>query len=230
MLIWAPGLTKFLFWMGPEMLPVFVAQSLLDYVASRHTKWGLPLDMEYDFPGLTTPENDSPAADSRLTDMACGYLIQAFRQVEVQLAESGQVLGFNSPDGVALALGDNGKVHCVMGTVVCDSSGPDRSLIAELDSPFVDQIISASLQRPTADAVRILGDLVGVFCSKVSPFGSVQAFSGGFVSNFSKTVSALRIVMARYGNTQADHADSSSRDKGNQGDIHAPSINTRGPS
>ena len=207
------------------MLPAFVAQTLLDYVTSRHTKWGLPLDMEYDFPVFPAPENDSLAADSRLTDMACGCLLQAFRQVEVQLAESGQVLGFNSPDGVAFALGDDGEVHCVMGTVVCDSSDPDRSLIAELDSPFVD-----SLQRPTADTVRILGDLVGVFCSKVSPFGSVQAFSGGFVSNFSKTVSALRIVMARYSNTQADHADSSSRDEGNQGDIQAPSINTSAPS
>ena len=147
--------------------------------------------------------------------MACGCLLQAFRQVEVQLAESGQVLGFNSPNGVAFALGDNGKVHCVVGAVVCDSSGPDPSLIAELDSPFVDQIIHASLQRPTADTVRILGYLVGVFCSQVSPFGSVQAFSSGFVSNFSKTVSALRIVMAQYSNTQADHA---------------PSINTRAPS
>ena len=224
MLIWVPGLTKSLFWMGPEMLPVFVAQSLLDYVASRHTKWGLPLDMEYDFPGLTAPENDSLAADSRLIDMACRCLIQAFRQVEVQLAESGQVLGFNSPNGVAFALGGGGEVHCVVGTVVCDSSGPDRRLIAELDSPFVDQIISASLQRPTADTVRILCYLVGVFCSKVSPFGSVQAFSSGFVSNFSKTVSALRIVMAHHSNTQADHADSSSRDEGNQGDVHASSI------
>lgn len=230
LLIWAPGLTKSLFWMGPEMLPVFVAQALLDYVASRHTKWGLPLDVEYDFPGLTAPENDSLAADSRLIDMACDCLIQAFRQVEVQLAESGQTLGFNSPNGVAFALGDNGKVHCVVGTVVCDSSDPDPSLIAELDSPFVDQIIHASLQRSTADTVRILCYLVGVFCSQVSPFGSVQAFSSGFVSNFSKTVSALRIVMAHHSNTQADHADSSSRDKGNQGDIHAPSINTSAPS
>ena len=226
MLIWAPGLKKSLFWMGPEMLPVFVAQALLDYVASRHTKWDLPLDMEYDFPSLTAPENDSLAADSRLIDMACGCLLQAFRQVEVQLAESGQTLGFNSPNGVAFALGDNGKVHCVVGTVIRDSSDPDPSLVAELDSPFVDQIIHASLQRPTADTVRILGYLVGVFCSQVSPFGSVQAFSSGFVSNFSKTVSVLRIVMARYSNTQADHADSSSRDKGNQGDIHASSIST----
>lgn len=212
------------------MLPVFVAQSLLDYVASRHTKWGLPLDVEYDFPGLTAPENDSLAADSRLIDMACGCLLQAFRQVEVQLAESGQTLGFNSPNGVAFALGDNGKVHCVVGTVIRDSSDPDPSLIAELDSPFVDQIISASLQRPTADTVRILCYLIGVFCSKVSPFGSIQAFSSGFVSNFSKTVGALRIVMAHHSNTQADHADSSSRDEGNQGDIHAPSINTSAPS
>ena len=230
MLIWVPGLTKFLFWMGPEMLPVFVAQALLDYVASRHTKWGLPLDVEDDFPVFPAPENDSVTADSRLTDMACGCLLQAFRQVEVQLAESGQTLGFNSPNGVAFALGDNGKVHCVVGTVIRDSSDPDPSLIAELDSPFVDQIIHASLQRSTADTVRILGYLVGVFCSQVSPFGSVQAFSSGFVSNFSKTVSALRIVMAHHSNTQADHADSSSRDKGNQGDIHAPSINTRAPS
>ena len=212
------------------MLPVFVAQALLDYVAARHTKWGLPLDVEDDFPVFSAPENDSLAADSRLIDMACGCLIQAFRQVEVQLAESGQVFGFNSPDGVAFALGDNGEVHCVVGTVVCDGSDPDRSLIAELDSPFVDQVISASLQRSAADAVRILCYLVGVFCSKVSPFGSVQAFSSGFVSNFSKTVGALRIVMARYGNTQADHADSSSRDKGNQGDIHAPSISASAPS
>ena len=230
MLIWVPGLTKSLFWMGPEMLSVFVAQSLLDYMASRHAKWGLPLDVEYDFPGLTAPENDSLAADSRLTDMACDCLIQAFRQVEVQLAESGQTLGFNSPNGVAFALGDNGEVHCVVGTVVCDSSGPDPSLIAELDSPFVDQIISASLQRPTADAVRILGYLVGVFCSQVSPFGSVQAFSSGFVRNFSKTVGALRIVLAHHSNTQADHADSSSRDEGNQGDIHTPSISASAPS
>ena len=212
------------------MLPVFVAQALLDYVASRHTKWGLPLDVEYDFPGLTAPENDSLAADSRLTDMACDCLIQAFRQVEVQLAESRQMLGFNSPNGVAFALGDNGKVHCVVGTVIRDSSGPDPSLIAELDSPFVDQIIHASLQRPTADAVRILCYLIGVFCSKVSPFGSIQAFSSGFVRNFSKTVGALRIVMAHHSNTQADHADSSSRDKGNQGDIHTPSISTSAPS
>ena len=215
MLIWAPGLKKSLFWMGPKMLPVSVAQSLLDYVASRHAKWGLPLDVEDDFSVFPAPENDSLAADSRLIDMACDCLIQAFRQVEVQLAESGQTLGFNSPNGVAFALGDNGEVHCVVGTVVCDSSGPDLSLIAELDSPFVDQIISASLQRPTADTVRILCYLVGVFCSQVSPFGSVQAFSSGFVSNFSKTVSALRIVMAQYSNTQADHA---------------PSINTRAPS
>ena len=230
MLIWVPGLTKSLFWMGPEMLSVFVAQSLLDYMASRHAKWGLPLDVEYDFPGLTAPENDSLAADSRLTDMACDCLIQAFRQVEAQLAESGQVLGFNSPNGVAFALGDNGKVHCVVGTVIRDSSDPDPSLIAELDSPFVDQIISASLQRSTADTVRILCYLIGVFCSKVSPFGSVQAFSSGFVRNFSKTVSVLRIVLAHHSNTQADHADSSSRDKGNQGDIHASSINTSAPS
>lgn len=212
------------------MLPVFVAQSLLDYVASRHTKWGLPLDVEYDFPGLTAPENDSLAADSRLIDMACGCLLQAFRQVEVQLAESGQTLGFNSPNGVAFALGDNGEVHCVVGTVVCDSSDPDPSLIAELDSPFVDQIISASLQRPTADTVRILCYLIGVFCSKVSPFGSIQAFSSGFVRNFSKTVGALRIVLAHHSNTQADHADSSSRDEGNQGDIHTPSISASAPS
>ena len=212
------------------MLPVFVAQALLDYVAARHAKWGLPLDMEYDFPSLTAPENDSVTADSRLTDMACGCLIQAFRQVEAQLAESGQTLGFNSPNGVAFALGDNGEVHCVVGTVIRDSSDPDPSLIAELDSPFVDQIIHASLQRSTADTVRILCYLVGVFCSQVSPFGSVQAFSSGFVSNFSKTVSALRIVMAHHSNTQADHANSSSRDKGNQGDIHTPSINTRAPS
>ena len=212
------------------MLPVFVAQSLLDFVASRHTKWGLPLDVEYDFPGLTAPENDSLAADSRLIDMACGCLLQAFRQVEVQLAESGQTLGFNSPNGVAFALGDNGKVHCVVGTVVCDSSDPDPSLIAELDSPFVDQIISASLQRPTADTVRILCYLIGVFCSKVSPFGSIQAFSSGFVRNFSKTVGALRIVLAHHSNTQADHADSSSRDEGNQGDIHTPSISASAPS
>ena len=230
MLIWAPGLKKSLFWMGPEMLPVSVAQALLDYMASRHTKWGLPLDVEDDFPVFPAPENDSLAADSRLTDMACGCLLQAFRQVEVQLAESGQTLGFNSPNGVAFALDDNGEVHCVVGTVVFDSSDPDPSLIAELDSPFVDQIISASLQRPTADTVRILCYLVGVFCSQVSPFGSVQAFSSGFVSNFGKTVSALRIVMAHHSNTQADHADSSSRDKGNQGDIHAPSINTSAPS
>jgi hypothetical protein len=230
LLIWVPGLTKSLFWMGPEMLSVFVAQSLLDYMASRHAKWGLPLDVEYDFPGLTAPENDSLAADSRLTDMACDCLIQAFRQVEAQLAESGQVLGFNSPNGVAFALGDNGKVHCVVGTVIRDSSDPDPSLIAELDSPFVDQIISASLQRSTADTVRILCYLIGVFCSKVSPFGSVQAFSSGFVRNFSKTVSVLRIVLAHHSNTQADHADSSSRDKGNQGDIHASSINTSAPS
>ena len=230
MLIWVPGLTKSLFWMGPEMLPVFVAQSLLDYVASRHTKWGLPLDMEYDFPSLTAPENDSLAADSRLTDMACDCLIQAFHQVEVQLAESGQTLGFNSPNGVAFALGDNGEVHCVVGTVIRDSSDPAPSLIAELDSPFVDQIISASLQRPTADAVRILCYLIGVFCSKVSPFGSIQAFSSGFVRNFSKTVSALRIVLAHHSNTQADHADSSSRDEGNQGDIHTPSISASAPS
>lgn len=230
MLIWVPGLTKSLFWMGPEMLPVFVAQSLLDYVASRHTKWGLPLDMEYDFPSLTAPENDSLAADSRLTDMACDCLIQAFHQVEVQLAESGQTLGFNSPNGVAFALGDNGEVHCVVGTVIRDSSDPDPSLIAELDSPFVDQIISASLQRPTADAVRILCYLIGVFCSKVSPFGSIQAFSSGFARNFSKTVSALRIVLAHHSNTQADHADSSSRDEGNQGDIHTPSISASAPS
>lgn len=212
------------------MLPVFVAQALLDYVASRHTKWGLPLDMEDDFPVLAAPENDSLAADSRLTDMACGCLLQAFRQVEVQLAESGQTLGFNSPNGVVFALGDNGKVHCVVGTVIRDSSDPDPSLIAELDSPFVDQIISASLQRPTADTVRILCYLIGVFCSKVSPFGSIQAFSSGFVRNFSKTVGALRIVLAHHSNTQADHADSSSRDEGNQGDIHTPSINTRAPS
>lgn len=212
------------------MLPVFVAQSLLDYVASRHTKWGLPLDMEYDFPVLTAPENDSLAADSRLIDMACGCLLQAFRQVEVQLAESGQTLGFNSPNGVAFALGDNGKVHCVVGTVIRDSSDPDPSLIAELDSPFVDQIISASLQRPTADTVRILCYLIGVFCSKVSPFGSIQAFSSGFVRNFSKTVGALRIVLAHHSNTQADHADSSSRDEGNQGDIHTPSISASAPS
>lgn len=212
------------------MLPVSVAQALLDYVASRHAKWGLPLDVEDDFSVFSAPENDSVTADSRLTDMACGCLLQAFRQVEVQLAESGQVLGFNSPNGVAFVLGDNGEVHCVVGAVVCDSSGPDPSLIAELDSPFVDQIIHASLQCSAADAVRILCYLVGVFCSQVSPFGSVQAFSSGFVSNFSKTVSALRIVMAHHSNTQADHADSSSRDKGNQGDIHAPSINTRAPS
>lgn len=212
------------------MLPVFVAQSLLDYVASRHTKWGLPLDMEYDFPSLTAPENDSLAADSRLIDMACGCLLQAFRQVEVQLAESGQTLGFNSPNGVAFALGDNGKVHCVVGTVIRDSSDPDPSLIAELDSPFVDQIISASLQRPTADTVRILCYLIGVFCSKVSPFGSIQAFSSGFVRNFSKTVGALRIVLAHHSNPQADHADSSSRDEGNQGDIHTPSISASAPS
>lgn len=212
------------------MLPVFVAQALLDYVASRHTKWGLPLDMEYDFPSLTAPENDSVTADSRLTDMACGCLLQAFRQVEVQLAESGQVIGLNSTDGVAFALGDNGEVHCVVGAVIRDSSDPDPSLIAELDSPIVDQIIHASLQRPAADTVRILGYLVGVFCSKVSPFGSVQAFSSGFVSNFSKTVGALRIVLAHHSNTQADHADSSSRDKGNQGDIHTPSISTSAPS
>ena len=230
MLIWAPGLKKSLFWMGPKMLPVSVAQSLLDYVASRHAKWGLPLDVEDDFSVFSAPENDSVTADSRLTDMACGCLLQAFRQVEVQLAESGQTLGFNSPNGVAFALGDNGEVHCVVGAVVCDSSGPDPSLIAELDSPFVDQIISASLQRPTADTVRILGYLVGVFCSQVSPFGSVQAFSSGFVSNFSKTVGALRIVMAQYSNTQADHADSSSRDEGNQGDIHTPSISASAPS
>ena len=212
------------------MLPVSVAQSLLDYVASRHAKWGLPLDVEDDFSVFSAPENDSVTSDSRLTDMACGCLVKAFRQVEVQLAESGQALGFNSPNGVAFALGDNGKVHCVVGTVVCDSSDPDPSLIAELDSPFVDQIISASLQRSTADTVRILCYLVGVFCSQVSPFGSVQAFSSGFVSNFSKTVSMLRIVMAHYSNTQADHADSSSRDKGNQGDIHASSISTSAPS
>ena len=212
------------------MLPVFVAQALLDHVASRHTKWGLPLNMEDDFPVFSAPENDSLAADSRLIDMACDCLIQAFRQVEVQLAESGQALGFNSPNGVAFALGDNGKVHCVVGTVVCDSSDPDPSLIAELDSPFVDQIISASLQRSTADTVRILCYLIGVFCSKVSPFGSVQAFSSGFVRNFSKTVSALRIVMAHHSNTQADHADSSSRDEGNQGDIHTPSISASAPS
>lgn len=212
------------------MLPVFVAQSLLDYVASRHTKWGLPLDMEDDFPVFPAPENDSLAADSRLIDMACGCLLQAFRQVEVQLAESGQTLGFNSPNGVAFALGDNGKVHCVVGTVIRDSSDPDPSLIAELDSPFVDQIISASLQRPTADTVRILCYLIGVFCSKVSPFGSIQAFSSGFVRNFSKTVGALRIVLAHHSNTQADHADSSSRDEGNQGDIHTPSISASAPS
>lgn len=230
MLIWVPGLTKSLFWMGPEMLSVFVAQALLDHVASRHAVWGLPLDVEYDFPVFPAPENDSLAADSRLIDMACGCLLQAFRQVEVQLAESGQALGFNSPNGVAFALGDNGKVHCVVGTVVCDSSDPDPSLIAELDSPFVDQIISASLQRSTADTVRILCYLVGVFCSQVSPFGSVQAFSSGFVSNFSKTVSALRIVLAHHSNTQADHADSSSRDEGNQGDIHTPSISASAPS
>lgn len=212
------------------MLSVFVAQSLLDYVASRHAKWGLPLDVEDDFSVFSAPENDSLAADSRLIDMACGCLLQAFRQVEVQLAESGQTLGFNSPNGVAFALGDNGKVHCVVGTVIRDSSDPDPSLIAELDSPFVDQVISASLQRPTADTVRILCYLVGVFCSQVSPFGSVQAFSGGFVSNFSKTVGALRIVLAHHSNTQADHADSSSRDKGNQGDIHTPSISASAPS
>lgn len=197
------------------MLPVFVAQALLDYVASRHTKWGLPLDMEYDFPVVTAPENDSLITDSRLTDMACGCLIEAFYQIEVQLAESGQAIGLNSTDRVAFAFGDNGEVHCVVGAVVCDSSGPDPSLIAELDSPIVDQIIHASLQRPTADTVRILCYLIGVFCSKVSPFGSIQAFSSGFVRNFSKTVSALRIVMAQYSNTQADHA---------------PSINTRAPS
>ena len=230
MLIWAPGLKKSLFWMGPEMLPVSVAQSLLDYVASRHAKWGLPLDVEDDFSVFSAPENDSVTADSRLTDMACGCLVKAFRQVEVQLAESGQAIGLNSTDGVAFAFGDNGEVHCVVGTVVCDSSDPDSSLIAELDSPFVDQVISASLQRPAADAVRILCYLVGVFCSQVSPFGSVQAFSGGFVSNFSKTVSALRIVLAHHSNTQADHADSSSRDKGNQGDIHTPSISASAPS
>lgn len=212
------------------MLPVFVAQALLDYVASRHAKWGLPLDVEDDFSVFSAPENDSVTADSRLTDMACGCLLQAFHQVEVQLAESGQMLGFNSPNGVAFALGDNGKVHCVVGTVIRDSSDPDPSLIAELDSPFVDQVISASLQRSTTDAVRILGYLVGVFCSQVSPFGSVQAFSSGFVSNFSKTVSALRIVLAHHSNTQADHADSSSRDKGNQGDIHTPSISASAPS
>lgn len=212
------------------MLPVSVAQSLLDYVASRHAKWGLPLDVEDDFSVFSAPENDSVTADSRLTDMACGCLLQAFRQVEVQLAESGQTLGFNSPNGVAFALGDNGKVHCVVGTVIRDSSDPDPSLIAELDSPFVDQIISASLQRPTADTVRILCYLVGVFCSKVSPFGSVQAFSSGFVRNFSKTVGALRIVLAHHSNTQADHADSSSRDEGNQGDIHTPSISASAPS
>ena len=212
------------------MLSVFVAQALLDYVAARYTKWGLPLDVEDDFSVFSAPENDSLITDSRLTDMACGCLLQAFRQVEVQLAESGQAIGLNSTDGVAFAFGDNGEVHCVVGAVVCDSSDPDPSLVAELDSPFVDQIIRASLQRPAADTVRILGYLVGVFCSQVSPFGSVQAFSGGFVSNFSKTVSALRVVMARYGNTQADHADSSSRDKGNQGDIHASSISTSAPS
>ena len=212
------------------MLPVFVAQALLDYMASRHTKWGLPLDVEDDFPVFPAPENDSLAADSRLIDMACGCLLQAFHQVEVQLAESGQTLGFNSPNGVAFALGDNGEVHCVVGTVIRDSSDPDPSLIAELDSPFVDQIISASLQRPTADAVRILCYLIGVFCSKVSPFGSIQAFSSGFVRNFSKTVSALRIVLAHHSNTQADHADSSSRDEGNQGDIHTPSISASAPS
>lgn len=212
------------------MLPVSVAQSLLDYVASRHAKWGLPLDVEDDFSVFSAPENDSVTADSRLIDMACGCLVKAFRQVEVQLAESGQAIGLNSTDGVAFAFGDNGEVHCVVGTVVCDSSDPDPSLIAELDSPFVDQVISASLQRPAADAVRILCYLVGVFCSQVSPFGSVQAFSGGFVSNFSKTVSALRIVLAHHSNTQADHADSSSRDKGNQGDIHTPSISASAPS
>lgn len=212
------------------MLPVSVAQSLLDYVASRHAKWGLPLDVEDDFSVFSAPENDSLAADSRLIDMACGCLLQAFRQVEVQLAESGQTLGFNSPNGVAFALGDNGKVHCVVGTVIRDSSDPDPSLIAELDSPFVDQIISASLQRPTADTVRILCYLIGVFCSKVSPFGSIQAFSSGFVRNFSKTVGALRIVLAHHSNTQADHADSSSRDEGNQGDIHTPSISASAPS
>lgn len=68
MLTWVPAPTKSLFWMGPEMLPVFIAQTLLDYVTARHSMWGLPLDMEYDFPVLTAPENDSLAADSSSRD------------------------------------------------------------------------------------------------------------------------------------------------------------------
>jgi hypothetical protein len=36
--------------------------------------------------------------------------------------------------------------------------------------------------------------------------------------------------MAHHSNTQADHADSSSRDEGNQGDIHTPSISASAPS
>lgn len=145
-----------------------------------------------------------------VSDLIEMLLVEACK-VENHLAETGHVLLPTFGYSTGMRRGQDGHIKgCVGAGIYHDGR---LTAVLNLDRPVVDQIVSGCSERSLTDRIRIFSQLVRIFYEAVGFVRDIEAFSSGFVCNFSLAVCTLREAVRAYRDYEATetakHSDGS---------------------
>lgn len=214
----------------PEIIAV--AQGLLDYAVARNLLDSLPGDLKSDerADSLTsrTEHHDSTSAAARGAGVATNFfevLVERARQIEHHLRVSGDSIRIAPAHGSAIFYGDDGDIQCIVGAVIEHDGFP--GFVIDVDAPLVDEVVLAGGQRPAADLVRALSELVRLACELVGLAGGIDSSSRELVGFARQAVRALAVATADYRHHEGRDARDSSDTREKQGVVHPEIITSR---
>lgn len=203
---------------GEDLLSLRMAEALLAIAGATHPELAGPDDMD--------PEPDAWRADDPASAEADGFFLKLLREeivFEGKLAESGYVVGPHVGNGLVFASDDHMHVTCLECAVVGDGDGGIISI--QPSGPLVDGLVSAGVERPLGDQIRVFAYLVRIGCQLVGVFGDADGFLRGSVRRLRQLV---RLARLEEGHATGDAADGGQRKTDDTEPIHGTDSNPEG--
>lgn len=171
---------------------LLLADRLCHMVVTDYPQFGCIPDEQFDLDaasGLPIQVLDGAHADR-----AFRVLLSRELAFERQLMERGQVTDMPAGYGFAFQADSDGNIECVTDTVVQNG---EPTLFIPFDAPTVRGLVTACIERPVCDLVRVFSYLVRVECELVGPLSNIVCMRGETIACVRETVSILRMLVGR---------------------------------
>lgn len=202
-----------------DLTAITIAEAVLEYASAVCAKLGSPVNSQGGNASVCTVSEIPSLEHTDVDLMVFADLLNNQRRVEAELTDGSNAFFPIFRQRLVLVTDDNGHVTCRVGAVVDNSD--QGGFIIEFNTPIIDRLVSAHVDRPLADKLRVCTYLVSLACQAVR----VNSNAVSFLTHACSTLRELiRLTRLQQSNTTQQDTSTADNQATNIQPIHTTSI------